>query len=364
MFTSLLQAAEWEEHGVKVLKTEPSLKEGVLKRTLQDEKGKTFEVHHPDFPEKPRRERTLALKDLFFGWKHISVRDLEFYYDRDHIYANMHTKKIFWQGENLRPYLPAGLAFQDASDGLYFRFRIVVKDTSYKLDGKYTDEETLLREIYSFIRAVEEGKMSDTELIKYRFDDNRVIVPKKEPIKPRWALSGGLNYLLPTGAFGKAFGSGYGGLVTVALNNTGVSLNDKTLFHLDFSLSTGFWWFNRKSQDDNGSVTGDVDCAYMVPLIFNVRYPIPVYRGLFAAPSLGVGYNYNSLGYHRNTPENTTVSTKVNKWAPSVSAGVQLDLPVYKDKVILLGGADYFVLLEREMNCTTFVFSLGAGYLF
>ncbi len=365
LIPSLLLGADWEEYGMRSIRTGPSIVEGAVRHVLRDGKGKTFEVNYPSYPDEAVRGRAIALKDLFYGWKHISLNRMEFYFARDGVYANLQTRRIAWKGENLRPYLPAGLAFQDAPDGLHYRFRIVVKDTSYKLEGKYAGEKILLDEIISFIKTVEEGKLAESDLEKYRIDEHTyssIKEKEREKIKPRISLYANGNYLLPTGDFARVFSDGYGGMVGVTLHNTGISLNDKILFHLDFSLSIGYWRLNKKKSPDS-EVTCDVHSSYIIPICLTARYPVKIWRGLFIAPSFGVGYNYHNLCYCRTTA-GTEESCTVKEWTPSLAAGLQIGYPVYKDKIILLISSEFIPMFERERNNTAFLFHAGAGYLF
>ncbi len=359
---SLLLGAEWEEHGVTVVSTAPSVTEGAMRHALRDANGRSFAANYAAYPDKPSRERAIALKDLFFGWRHILPERLEFFFAADGTYANMQTTRIEWQGENLRPYLPAGLAFHDARGELYYRFRIVVKDTSYKLDGKYSDEETLLKEIYGFIRAVEEGKISETDLVRYRYEEPKKEAPKKElPLRLSAFVLG--NYLTPTGDFAKIFSGGYGGMAGVTLHNVGISMHDKTLFRVDLSLAAGYWGLERK-KDPDPEVTGEVRSSYVVPIIFTARYRIDVIGALFVAPSLGVGIGYHSLCYSKIVANNRRETCEVGEWAPSLSAGLMAGYSLFNDTLMLMGGADYIVLFERQMTCMMFAFYIGAGYVF
>jgi len=367
LIPSLLLGAEWEEHDVKVIQTGPSVTEGATRYVLRDTEGKTFEVNYSSYPKSAGRRRTIALKDVFYGWRHISLTRMEFFFAPDGIYANLQTRRIAWQGENLRPYLPAGLAFHDAPDGLYYRFRIVVEDTSYKLEGKYEDEETLLNEIISFIKTVEEGNLAEADLEKYRideykysFDEGRGKKEKKAKLKISVFASG--IYLKPVGDFARVFSDGYGGMLGVTLHNIGISLNERTLFLLDFSLTAGYWRLNKEESPDS-EVTGDVDSSYIIPIILSARYPITLWRGLFIAPLVSVGYNYHHLFYCKTTASREEDYT-VTEWAPSLSAGLQIGYPILEDKIILLLSSEFIPMFERERNNFAFLFHAGAGYIF
>ena len=247
----------------------------------------------------------------------------------------------------------------------YYRFRIVIKDTSYKLEGKYAGEEIMLDEIVSFLRTVKDEKLAEPDLDKYRIDEHTYSTIKekeKKKIKPKVSINAYGNYLMPRGDFSKAYDIGYGGMAGVTLHGTGISLNDRTLFYLDFSLSIGYWRFKGK-KDHDPDVTGEVNSTYIIPLILSLRYPVKIWRLLFLAPSFGVGYNYNHLSYERmiaGVHEEKTVKA----WTPSVSAGLHIGYPLFNERVIITGSCEYMALFERERSNTTLFFYAGAGYIF
>ena len=111
-----LLGAPWEEHGIKIVESGASAQEGSQRYLLRDAAGRTFEVNYTMYPEPARRSRAIALKDLFSGWKYISPDRMEFYFSSEGIHANIMTKGISWKGENLMPYLPAGLTFNDTTE--------------------------------------------------------------------------------------------------------------------------------------------------------------------------------------------------------------------------------------------------------
>lgn len=58
------------------------------------------------------------------------------------------------------------------------------------------------------------------------------------------------NYLIPTGRLTRVFDDGYGAMAGITLHNAGISLNDKTLFNLDFTLAAGYWCYGIKPAAD------------------------------------------------------------------------------------------------------------------
>lgn len=353
----LLSGAEWDSFDVKVTGTSLSIEKGSTNYRLSDVNGKSFEVNYSAVPDENTRKRVITLKDIFYGWERISATRMEFYFSEDGIYTNLQTQKIAYKGENLLPYLPAGMSFQDRKEGLHYRFRIVVENKSYMLDGVYTDEEALLLEIYNFIKTKEnpEQAIRVQKSIEDRSDPG-------ELLKHRLSIFAAGNYLMPTGKLAEIFSDGYGGMAGVTLHNTGLSLNDKTLFHLDFTLAAGYWRYDKIKDPDN-EITCDIDSAYIIPVLLTGRAPFRFYRNFFIAPMAGVGYNYNSIDYYDQISDADKI-TKIREWAPSLSAGFQLGFSIIENKVSILAGAEYTAMFERYMTASSFVFHAGVEYSF
>jgi outer membrane protein W len=354
----LLSGAEWDSFDVKVTGTSLSIEKGSTNYRLSDVNGKSFEVNYSAVPDENTRKRVITLKDIFYGWERISATRMEFYFSEDGIYTNLQTQKIAYKGENLLPYLPAGMSFQDRKEGLHYRFRIVVENKSYMLDGVYTDEEALLLEIYNFIKTKEnpEQAIRVQKSIEDRSDPG-------ELLKHRLSIFAAGNYLMPTGKLAEIFSDGYGGMAGVTLHNTGLSLNDKTLFHLDFTLAAGYHHLTTKG-GLQPEITSVIDSAYIIPLCLYARYNVDTFGIFTLSPVFGVGLNYNSIDYSEQQPTGVYEAVKVREWAPSLSAGFQVGYPVINDKLTLFSSAEYKWMFERYMTAQTFVIQLGVEYSF
>lgn len=226
------------------------------------------------------------------------------------------------------------------------------------LDGVYTDEEALLLEIYNFIKAKENPEQA-VRVQKSNEDKS----DQGERIKHRLSIYAAGNYLLPTGKLAEIFSDGYGGMAGVTLHDTGISLNDKTLFHLDFTLAAGYHHLAVKGELQP-EITSVIDSAYIIPLCLYARYNIDAFGIFLLSPMFGVGLNYNSIDYSEQQPTGEYKAVEVREWAPSLSAGIQLGYPVIKDKLTLIGSAEYKWMFERYMTAQTLVFQLGVEYSF
>ena len=362
MLPSMLPGADRKEHDSKIILSGPSAYEGSKMYILQDGKGRKFEVNYAYYPDAKLRDRSIALKDLYYEWKRIGTKRLEFYFADDGVYSNLQLRKISYRNKDLRPYLPAGLAFHDRPDGLQCQFRVLVDDQSYMLAGKYTNEEDLLRSIYCFIDNIREGKVGLPDQGKYQMEVQNELYKERMKISPRFSLSIYGNYLQTRAKIAEAFDGGYGSMAALTLHNVGISLNKKTLFYMDFSLSSGYWKLTRK-ENPEPEVNCDVQKAYIVPVYLTAVYPIGIYGNLYTAPSFGVGYNYHSMDYDKKTVSGIE-HVKVRRWAPSISLGAMLGYRAFDDRLLFSAGAYYTAMFEREMNVIAIVYYAGAGYIF
>ena len=402
IFISLiLLGADWDRFNVKVTGSGPSDEKDSTRYSLVDAAGKAFEVNYSAVPDESRQKRVMELKDTFYSWKRINVERMQFYFSTDAIYSNLETGKIAYNEEDLLPYLPAGLSFQDKKEGLYYRFRIIDRDKSYMLEGIYTDEETFLRTIYNFIKKrdntgqtfnvkeiVSDGKTSDEKTPggtanydktpgetynvektpdETTSDKKKHSAVKKETgtgdVHPRLSVFLLGNYIMPREALADIFSSGYGATAGLTLHNTGISLNDKTLFNMDLGLAAGFTWLVVKDDLDI-TISSNVDRAFIIPVLLCARFPFDIYRGFFIAPLFSVGYNYNSIDFTEPVSTGGYAAVKIREWAPSLSAGLQFGFPVTRDRLTILAGAEYSAVFEREMTSKSFVFHLGIEYSF
>jgi hypothetical protein len=358
-FPLLLSGAEWDSLDVKVINSSPSIEKDSTQYFLKDSKDRSFEVNYSAEPGEQAMKRVIELKNLFFGWGRISTGRMEFYFSSDGIYANLQTSKISYKEENLLPYLPAGLSFQDKNDGLHYRFRIVVDNKSYMLDGIYIDEETFLKEIYNFIR-IKDSKEQLTVIKEQKIKEE----DKLKKVQHRLSVALDINYMIPTGKWSAIFSGGYGFMAGVTLNNTGISLNDKTLFHLDFTLLIGY---HRLMVNDTLApeiTTSLIKSAYILPICLYSRYNFNIINLFFISLKVGVGLNFNSIDYSELQSSGTYTPVEIREWAPSISLGVQFGFPLIKDKILLLAGAEYKWMFERYMIADSVQFQLGLEYSF
>jgi len=354
LLPSLLFGAEWEELNMRVIDKSPSDEIGSTRYTLNDPEGRAFEANYPSDPGSSHLARAVSLKDTFYSWQRISVEKIEFFFPPDAIQANLRLKAISYQNENLMSYLPAGLAFQDTSDGLHYNFRIVVNFQSYMLDGLYTDEEALLAAIYSFVKEKEEiAAPAPVEIVQ----------PEAKVVTHRFSVFASPGFLLPTGKMARLFQNGYGGIAGVTVHDAGVSLTGKTLFDLDVSLFTGFWNFTKKDSL-GGETSSRIDSAFIIPMGLGVRYPFPFYKKFYLAPTAAVGVNFSCIDYLEPVAGAEDNLVKIRALAPSITPGLQFGYVITEERLTFLADVQHIWMFERHMTPGAFVFQAGVEYSF
>ncbi len=348
-------AADWDNLNVKIIGSGPSEKSGYTKIRLRDSDNRTFEVNYTSVPDKTAQKRIIVLKDIFSRWERIKSGSIEFYFSPDGIYVNLRTKEISYKDENLHPYLPAGLAFQETNDVLNYRFRIIVENKSHMLDGIYIDEEDLLKKIYNFIKKQEQAGTSVEVEVKGK--------PSEDNIKYPISVSVSGSYLVPTGKLGRVYSEGYGATAGMTLHNLGVSMNDKTLFHMDFTISAGYWNYCASNEIYSES-SCKIGSAYVIPLTLSSAFHIKLPGRFSVSPMAGVGYNYNSVDYYEPVYGSYYQPVEIRAWAPSLFAGLQFGYTIIEDKINILADAQYIWMFERYMTATSIVFHAGLEYTF
>ncbi len=324
---------------------------------LKDGKDRFIEVSFSGIPGDEAKKRVKDLKNLFSGWGRITAGNIEFYFTSDGIYPKIKIKKISYNEENLIPYLPAGLSFHDKKDGLHYILHISVDNKSYILNGIYIDEENFLKEINSSIIKKQNKEQTQTvEKPEIKEDD------KVKKVQHRLSASLDVNYLIPTGLWADLFSGGYGFMAGVTLNNAGISINDKTIFHLDFSLLIGYHQLMSKATLPGS--TSFINTAFMVPICLYSRYNFNIINLFFISLKLGVGINFNNIEYSQQQNSGGYTPAAIRQWAPSISLGLQIGYPVIKDKIMLLAGAEYRWMFERSMTSDSILFQLGVEYSF
>lgn len=362
LLPSLVFAGEWENLGLRQTGIDPSDEKGSTRYTLQDHNNREFEVNYAETPMPERCERVVFLKDTFYSWTIIVIERMEFFFSSDAIQANLKITRAEWEQTDLIPYLPAGLSFQDRHDGLYYNFRIVVDFQSYMLEGKYTDEPSLLAAIYSFIKEKEEEPAGTVQSAEPETTTAQTTTVSEEPVTHRVSIFGAPVYLIPTFDLSKKLESGFGVMLGVTLHDVGISLSGKTVFDVDFTLATGYWGLSAKG--GQGDTSSEVKSAFIIPLVLSARYPFVFYDRFFVAPVLSTGINYNSIDYYEPVAGGGEQLVEIRAFAPSLGMGAQFGYYLMDKKLALLAGVHHSWMFERHMTPSIFALHIGAEYTF
>jgi len=376
---------EWGNYGLTLFATSSSSLEGAMKYELKDSVDRTFYVNAPGEPDNASMKKILRYRESFLAWRHVRITELSFYMYEDGIQAVVVPSSVRHNGNELKPYVPSGFTFVGKREGMDYHYRIIVGNTSLKLEGSYRGERPMLDELHAYIRGIREGTIivADEKVVsgsvvafsQEKEQGERQVHPVGD--LPRhgteagrdgsgnriltWFVSVQGSYLYPVRMFGDLFVSGYGFTVSAGLCDVGFSFHNRTLFNLELEITTGYWGLNeRRQREEYDSYI--VSNAYIIPLGLMARYRIGLTENLFMVPSFGFGYCYSRLDYDKLLPDGTYESVAVREWNPSLTAGLRCDYRF--DKVCVFAGVEYLIMFERQLNITTLLFSAGSGYMF
>lgn len=158
-----LGAVNWESRGVTVTRKSVDSSTGIMRLYLKDPKGRPFEVSHPGTINETQSKEILSLNETVYSWKKIHVKKVEYYLSDTTIHAIVHPETIIVEGKDLRDKFPAGIALFKSPEYFMYRFRILDGDKSIRVEGSYTDEDTLLGYTQNMMRGVREGSIRFSE---------------------------------------------------------------------------------------------------------------------------------------------------------------------------------------------------------
>lgn len=374
--------AEWSDYGLSLVSSGPSTLEKATKFELKDKDGRVIFLNSSKEPDKAVMKRILKHRDDFYGWNNASVKELSFYLYENSIHVVFVPMSVVFKGDNLTANLPAGFSFIEEKDGLNYHYRIIVGNTSLKLDGSYSGEYPMLEEMRAYVVGIRKGKIivEDERVVsgsvvsfadekreghKYVHPVGDLEVRRDGPdsiigkIKIYASAQG--SYLVPVKTFGDLFLGGYGGTLSVGLCDLGFTLRGRTLFKFDFELTCGYWHLSEQKDGGKYSSTS-IKNAYVVPLGITGRYRIGVYKDFSVAPSLTFGYFYNQLQYDKFNAAGYIESVSVNEWTPSLMPGLRFEY--HFDHICVFAGAYFLSMFERRLNISSLLFDAGCAYRF
>jgi hypothetical protein len=376
--------AGWNEYGLTLINTAPSNVEGTLKYEFKDKEGRIIYLNMSSEPDVSTMKKIIRYKNDIYAWKYITVKNLSCYlYDKG-IQAVIVPDSVRYKESDLKKHLPSGFSLIEDKDCMSYRYRIIVGNTSLKLDSSYTGEEPMLDELYAYIIGIRDKKIivEDERVISgsvvsfsrdkeqgdksvlpvgslHEYGKNMGTTAGATTLKKYASVRG--SYLYPIGVMGDIFVGGYGFTVSGGLRDFGFSLNNRTFLRFDFEIMTGFWRLNKKEQSGEGS-NRSVNNAYIIPFAVTGRYPFGITERLSIAPSAGFGYFYNKLSYNRTSPDGITENISVREWNPTVMFGLRFNYRF--EKAFLFSGTDFMTMFERRLNVAALIFNMGIGYSF
>ncbi len=141
------------------------------------------------------------------------------------------------------------------------------------------------------------------------------------------------DYVIPQGIFADMYGPGYGGTMTAG--TSGLLLEG-----LDMGITAGCWHF--------GGEYRDADSAWIAPMLAAFRYRLNLFCGLYAVPSVELGYAYCRTTFKKRNASTFALDTVTESaFEPMGIAELSL-LWRITDSIALTAGGGYGVIYEQD----------------
>ncbi|HNR90260.1 MAG TPA: hypothetical protein PKM65_18125 [Spirochaetota bacterium] len=125
---------------------------------LKDARGNAFTVVFSDKISDNMGKLILTLKDDFYNFKTVKIKDVKFAVGRDSLDANLTPAQLEFTGQNLLPYITSGLLFTYRND-LRYNFRIAAPDknnrekmVAVRIRGEFMTEDRLCAKIAEAVK--------------------------------------------------------------------------------------------------------------------------------------------------------------------------------------------------------------------
>jgi hypothetical protein len=163
-----------------------------------------------------------------------------------------------------------------------------------------------------------------------------------------WFIEARFDYVIPQGNFSDLYGPGYGGTMTAG--TSGLLLQS-----LDMGITVGCWYF--------GGEYRDADSAWIAPLLAALRYRFNLFGGLYALPSVELGYAYCRTTFKKRNASTFALDTMTESaFEPMGIAGLSL-LWQITDSISLTAGGGCGVIYEQDDSMRMVFVRVGAGML-
>ncbi len=335
--------ADWNDHGVTLVSTSPSTLEGSVKYVLRDSKGRVFQINAQKEPDKPVMKRILKHEDDFFSWRYAQVKELSFFMYENGIHAVLSPSSIKYRETDLRQYLPSSFTFIEKNERMEYRYRILVGNTSLKLDGTYTGEEPMLEQMYAYIMGIRSGKIivEDEKVIsgsvvafsREKEKGDRHVHPigdiagldkKEEPAaravsradEAATQLAASAGVIFPLGHLGEMAGPGFG--ASVSYGKAGLLFKG-----VEAGIEAACYYMTGKdSMSENNQKS---DYAFLAPFTLYGGYRFTLPWNLSLYPYISAGMAYFNMRYTARDKTTFAVNAKTAEDTdPVAGAGISI----------------------------------------
>ncbi len=156
------------------------------------------------------------------------------------------------------------------------------------------------------------------------------------------------NYIIPLGKFSDRLKPGYGGTVTIGF--AGLFLRG-----LDFGITTGGWYFEGNYRD--------IESSLIVPALAMARWRVKIAESFSVAPVVQGGYSYHRLtSKKRNSSTYALDSVTDSSFEPMALGGLDF-IWQPRESIMLLAGASYGAVFEKDGAMPLVEIHLGAGFV-
>ena len=140
LFSAPVFAYDWQ---AKQISRETSLDKEDKTIALKDAAGNVFFVENGEDVTDEEASSIITMKDSFFGWQSIRIKELRFVSEAGSINALITTDSVQCNSVDITPNLTAGMLFTFENQTLSYNFRIKKDNYFLRINGAYISEKVL-----------------------------------------------------------------------------------------------------------------------------------------------------------------------------------------------------------------------------
>ena len=133
-------AYDWQ---TKQISHEASLDKEDKTIALKDAAGNVFFVENGADVTEEEASSIITMKDSFFGWQSVKIKELRFVSEGGSINALITTESVQWNSVDITPNLTAVMLFTFENQTLSYNFRIKKENYFLRINGAYISEKVL-----------------------------------------------------------------------------------------------------------------------------------------------------------------------------------------------------------------------------